>query len=76
MAQTNGVLSIKDLLSYRNASAADIGFDNIAATLASETAWTNQIVDEMLADLTVKTTNQIEIWGSAVAHTMDKTLSS
>jgi hypothetical protein len=72
MATQSGIYSIKDLLTYRNASAASFGIDKIQQSLASETAWTNQVVNELLADLVQPTTNQSEIWGSAVAHTMDE----
>jgi hypothetical protein len=72
MATQSGIYSIKDLLEVRNASAAQFGVDKIQQTLASETAWTNQSVNELLSDLVVPTVNQSEIWGSAVAHTMDE----
>jgi hypothetical protein len=72
MATQSGIYSIKDLLEVRNASAAQFGIDHIQATLASETAWTNQSVNELLADLVQPTVNQSEIWGSAVAVSADE----
>jgi len=70
MATTNGIYSISDLLKVKNASAADFGIETINNTIQAETAYTNNYVNEMLADLAQPTTNQIEVWGGNSAHLM------
>lgn len=70
MATTNGVYSIADLLQVKNASAAEFGVDHIAATVQAETSYTNNYVNEMLADLAQPTVKQIEVWGGNQASLM------
>lgn len=72
MATTTGNYSISDLLLVKNASAAEFGIDHIQATVQAETSYTNNVVNEMLADLAQPTTNQIEVWGGNSAHLMDE----
>lgn len=72
MATKNGNYSISDLLLVQNASAAEFGVENVAATVQAETAYTNNVVNEMLSDLAQPTTKQIEVWGGNSAHLMDE----
>jgi hypothetical protein len=72
MATAPGIYSISDLLLVKNASAAEFGVDHLAATIAAETSYTNNYINEMLSDLAQPTTNQIEVWGGNSATTMDE----
>jgi hypothetical protein len=72
MSTSNGIYSIADLKLVKNASAAEFGMDKIAQTIAAETNYLNQTVNEMLSNLCTPTTAQIVPWGGNQATAMSE----
>lgn len=66
MAMKTGTFDISTLQSATNVSAVEFGFDNIAAIIAADNATFSQIVDEMLSDLAVTSTDRQRTVGNSL----------
>jgi hypothetical protein len=66
MTQKTGTLDINSLLAATNLTAVSYGIDTIAEVLAADNANYNVIVDGMMSDLAVVTTDRQRLQGSSV----------
>lgn len=67
---TNGINSVSDLLSYRFASAAEVGLDTINTVIQKDLAYHNAIVADALRLLADPTSDQRRIYGTSAALPM------
>lgn len=66
MPQKTGTFDIGSLQAATLTSAVEFGFDNIAAIIAEDNRNFSQIVDEMLADIAVTSTDRLRAVGSSL----------